>query len=440
MSDAPIQTILQQRDARPVSGEHLEVLGKKAASEWVTGKVASLHEAIVETVRHERLSPEQVRRVVEFTNGDAYLQEFRKEGSHKVVHFDCGPADPAQVLQDLNDGGGGSVYDRGTLDYSRDAKTASAKSHREQVVDFYMGRGGTPTGPSDRQRVHAHYGAIEKQASAAEVSPYEAGLDALFGQGGQTMPYADNLQPLTEAHTKLAAARDFALAELGQLELDYAAACDQLFTVVKQAALSDTALSTIVAAWGQVNPSPEYIKLAFEALTDRLQENGVFRSGDEIGASLMKQAAAGVVNCAHPLVTSYVDFYETLSKLAHVREAHTELDTLAGQAELAIKQAAGGGALGAAKKGVQAVSQGIDSASPALAQFLVGAKDAPKLAPGLAKGLKATTAVGGALAANAGLQSITDRPMVRSGLNAGASIVPGTQQYQERRYRTMTGQ
>lgn len=55
--------------------------------------------------------------MVEFANQDAYLQEFRKEGSSKVVHFDCGPAVPGEVLQDLNDGGGGSVYDRGDLDY-----------------------------------------------------------------------------------------------------------------------------------------------------------------------------------------------------------------------------------------------------------------------------------------------------------------------------------
>ena len=72
MSDTtPIQTVLQQRDARPVAGEHLEVLGKKAAANWGTGKFASLNEAVVDLVRDERLSPEQVRRVVEFTNGAA---------------------------------------------------------------------------------------------------------------------------------------------------------------------------------------------------------------------------------------------------------------------------------------------------------------------------------------------------------------------------------
>jgi hypothetical protein len=113
MSDLPFQALLQQAHARSVSGEELEAFGKKAAAQYSRGD-GSLTEAVVETVKHAGLSPEQVKRVVEFANTTAYLTEFKKEGSHhRVVEFQGGPADPSAVLQDLNDGGGGTVFDVG---------------------------------------------------------------------------------------------------------------------------------------------------------------------------------------------------------------------------------------------------------------------------------------------------------------------------------------
>ncbi len=90
-------------------------MGKSAAERWSVGAYPSLHEAVVGTVKCARLSPEQVRRVVEFANTTAYLTEFRKEGmGHKYIDFgEGGPANPSTVLQDLNDGGGGTVFDTG---------------------------------------------------------------------------------------------------------------------------------------------------------------------------------------------------------------------------------------------------------------------------------------------------------------------------------------
>lgn len=436
MSNAPIQTILQQRDARPVSGEHLETLGKQAASNWVDGKVASLHEAVVDVVRGERLSPEQVRRVVEFTNGDAYLQEFRKLSSHRVVNFNSGPADPAQVLQDLNDGGGGSRYDRGTLDYSRgpkdvfkEAMARSADSDGDQ----------TKTAAANAEPVEGlpklpKLPSLPKQASANE--------DAFWSQFGQVshIPFADPLQPLTEVRTKLAHALDEAGHEITQLELDYSTVCDTLFNEVKTAALQGTSLADIVTAWSVASEEPVYVKLAFDMLTPRLLQNRVVASYDAFGESLTKKASAGEVNVEHPLVHAYSEFISTLNKLAEVRGIQSELVDGVAQVDTLVKAAASGGVIGAAKKGISAASQHIDAASPAIAKFLVGAQDAAHLAPKLSKGLKATGAVGGALAANAAVQSVTDRPMVRSGLNTAQSLVPGTAAYQERRYRTMTGQ
>ncbi len=435
MSDAPIQTILQQRDARPVSGEHLEVLGKKAASDFCEGKVASLHEAIIDTVRGERLSPEQVKRVVEFTNQDAYLQEFRKLAAHRVVHFDGGPADPAQVLQDLNDGGGGSVYDRGTLDYARSPRDVhkEASAYSSELEQEKTAAAQDDTAVPGLPKLPKLPG-LPKQAS-----PYEDELWSLFGQTSH-IPFAEPLQPLVDARSKLASGRDQVASEINALEIDFREACDQLYGHVKQASLAGTHLGDVVAAWSSVSQEPAFMKSAFSMMTPRLRRDGLFAGYDAVGESLTKKASAGDVNTEHPLVTSYVEFVDVLSKLAQLRSLHKELAEGAEQSELLLKQAAGG-VLGAAKRGVQAASAGIDQASPAIARFLVGHGDeAAELAPTLSKGLKATGAVGGALAANAAVQSVTDRPLVRSGLNTAQSLVPGTAAYNERRYRTMTGQ
>jgi len=139
MHDLPSIALLQQSHAIPKSGEELEVLGKAAAKKYASGRCPTLNEAVVDTVKHGGLSPEQVRRVVEFANVNAYLSEFGKEGSaHKYVEFNGGPANPAEVLRDLNDGGGGTVFDRGLADYSHDPetpKTASLLSKNMAVME-----------------------------------------------------------------------------------------------------------------------------------------------------------------------------------------------------------------------------------------------------------------------------------------------------------------
>lgn len=432
MNDSPIQTVLQQRDARPVSGEHLEVLGKKAAADWVMGKYASLNEAIVNTVRSERLSPEQVCRVVEFTNGDAYLQEFRKEGSHKVVHFDCGPADPSQVLQDLNDGGGGSVYDRGTLDFSMHPSTAkhAAAYRAEESMDKTAAaeEPGVPGLPK-----------LTKLPELPKHAHYEDQMWGLFGNGKPApMTFAEPLRPLIDLNHKLAGACDELSSNIDLLELDYAEAGDRLYSQVKQAALEGTTLGDIVNAWATVTSDPVYVKVAFQVMTPRFQRERVFPSLESIGESLTKKASVGNVNPEHLLVTTYADFVDTLNKLASTRAARDELARGVERTSYLLKQ--GGGVLGAVGKAVKGTSRVIDEVSKPIAHVLVGPEGAKKLAPHLATATKGTALLGAGLAANAGVQSVTDRPAVQGATRAVKSIVPGTAEYQNRRYRNMTGQ
>jgi hypothetical protein len=437
MNDSPMQTMLQQRDARPIPGEHLEVLGKRAATSWVTGKCASLHEAVVASVHSERLSPEQVRRVVEFANQDAYQQEFRKEGQHKVVHFDCGPADPAQVLQDLNDGGGGSLYDQGNLDYRMSpsmAKSASLSRTTTTPMDK------TASAASEEPAVPGLPKLTKMPSLPKLASPYEDQLWGLFrGEEPSVLPMAEPMGPLVEVRHKLAGAHGELVAEVNQLELDYAEVSDQLYQQVKQAAMDGVSLGDVVVAWSTVNEDPVYVKVAFQMLTPQLRRNGVFGTLDEIGASLQKQAASSAaVNEDHPLVQAYGDFVATLNKLATARSLMAEYAEGLDSANLLLKQAAGG-LVGAVGKGLSAASKGIDTAAKPVAHLLVGGKDAKKLAPLLAKGTKLTGGAAALLAGNAAVQNVTDRPAVRGVVQVAKKVVPGTTEYNERRYRNQMG-
>jgi hypothetical protein len=263
--------------------------------------------------------------VVEFANTDAFLQEFRKEGQdHKVIEFDGGPANYSEVLKDLNDGGGGTVFDSGTADY--DAPPPNV----------------VKTANQNRDRL----GVEEAKLASALVVPE------------QPIPYENPLQESIELREKLAAAYDGVSSSLSSLEVHYQDVLDHLFHHVKQAALGGATLGEIVAAWSSVNEEPAFMKAAFAQLTPRLLDGGVFPSRGAIGESLTKTAAAGVVNTEHPLVSNYEEFCGTLVKLAKTRAVQKDLlaslDTVS---TFIQKVAAGKGVVGAVGKGLKELSE-----------------------------------------------------------------------------------
>lgn len=285
MSDLTTQGLLQQLHAKPISGEHLEVLGKKASSLWSEGRCDTLTEAVIETVKHAGLSPEQVKRVIEFTNTDAFLREFKKEGqAHRVVDFGSGgPADPSIILKDLNDGGGGSVFDRGTLDYDQPPMSKAASVQEDDLLFSAFAR---------------------QEQKYPEVNPY---------------------CQVIELRDKLAGAQEHVTSMLSGLEIAYSDLADLIYGDVKQAALQGYSLGDMVQVWSAASPSEEHVKVAFQLLTPRLLREEVFHSVDEVNSSLTKVASLRVVNPRHPAVTHFREYCETLSKLAEFRAAKEEL-------------------------------------------------------------------------------------------------------------------
>jgi hypothetical protein len=400
MADLPTQGLLQQMNARPHSGEYLEVLGKRAAARWHAGEYKNLSEAVTGTVKQAQLAPEQVKRVCEFANTSAYLDEFKKEGAtHHVVDFVGGPADASEILKDLNDGGGGSVFDRGTLDYSsppRETKIASARE--EGFLETAFG--------------------VDKTAAA--------------------IPFENHYTEVVELKDKLAGASEHLQQQVSGLEVMYADLGDRVYHEVKQAALSGVALSKVLTAWGTIAPSDEYIKVAFQLFTPRLLRNGVFHSVEEMTASVDKTAAAGMVNPEHPLVVEFEEFCTVLSKLAETRAAREEIVEHLSHLENYLKTA--DSTIGNVYR---ATNRAAEAAASHVAPFV-----SKHLGETTGKALGTATAwapqVGlglGALEVNRRIENSPSAParVARATKNVVLRNIPGTQENLMEQYRLQSG-
>ena len=302
MPSLPSQIDFQQNNAKPVAAGDLEVMGKRASASWARGDFRTLGESVVESVKEAGLSPEQVRRVVEFANTDAFLEAFHKLGSgHRYVDFGHGIlADPREVLRDLNDGGGGSVFDRGSNDYSRE--------------------------PESVKTSHA--------CSEAEVA-----LHAAFTkEAGEDIPFENPSGWVWEVREKLAGATQHLTSTLSGLEVAYADVSGNLYDQVKQAARAGVNLGEMIRAWSSVVEDPTYVKVAFQLMTPRMLREQVFADLDSINQSIDKTGSARVVNPSHPLVTGFGDYCEVLGKLAEVRQQRDREANKLAQINHAIKR------------------------------------------------------------------------------------------------------
>jgi hypothetical protein len=376
------QLDFQQSHARRVSAGDLEVLGKKASAAWSDGEFKTLGEAVVSTVKHAGLSPEQVRRVVEFANTDAFLTAFHKLGSdHRYVDFGEGIlADPREVIRDLNDGGGGDVFDRGMNDYNNppDEKRSSA------LV-------------GDPEAELALFAAFHKEASKTEY------------------PMENPSGWVWEVRDKLAGETEHLNSIVSGLEVAYQDCALNLCEQVKQASRNGVELGQIVRAWSAVTDDPVYIKVAFQLVTPRLLNDGTYRDLSHIGQSLEKTGSARIVNPEHPLVTSFADYCDALYKLAEVRQERDRMADKLAKVNFAIKRF--GDDL---DKVAGLVGQALDTAGRI--GHSIGGEGGALAAKGLLLG-------GTILGAKAGYDTLTTHPTVAS---MNARFNPLSDLYQQR--------
>lgn len=383
------------------SAEHLEVLGKNASARFRSGQAATLTEAVIETVKTAGLLPEQVIRVVEHANTDAFLTEFRKEGASKVVDLAGGPASPHAVLQSLNQPATPALYDRGTTDYNHPPP--------------------------------------EKRAS---VEALDRSLQASFRTEGAEYPFAD---PLAEAYglqQKLASTEEVMTSQLTTLEGAFHDLLGRLYDGVKQAALEGTPLGDVVQAWTAApEATPEHVKVAFAFLSPRLVKEGVFRGGDALGASLEKFAANRLVNLAHPMVVDFGEFCEVATKLAATRSARSEISSGLGQINHFLKHAVDQGLIHQVYGATGAAGKVLGAGAERGARVLLGptSPNAARVGKVVHKTVEHAPTIGAVVAGNEARRSLKYNPTFQDAKNTALSVVPGTPQYQQREMELASG-
>lgn len=414
MEDLPTSLLIQQEQARPRTGEELETFGKYAASLYLTGRCGTLSGAVVETVKSAELAPEQVRRVVEFTNTSAYLKKFASEGpGHKVVTFKGGPASFPDVIRDLNDGGGGSVFDK--------------------VASF---------GTSDYLLPPPDLAGLAEQ-NLARLGVVNSKLAAAFQTNDIPLPYEEPLRDVLDTKDKLAGLYDEATHELSGLETRYMDLCEMLFGQVKQAALEGTPLGHIVTVMSTVTDEPEFVKSAFYMLSERLVENEVFHSHAALADSLQKTAGAGMVNPSHPLVGIFGDYCDTLAKTAAYRQVREEvafeLDNLTTFIQKASSVASSiRGVAEQVPKAWSAATSATAKASQPISEF-VSELGLPKAAPIVGNAVKYAPHIAAALAGEEMYQKAKNHPAGQAAKNFILGRVPYTHQNMIRQYNMQMG-
>lgn len=269
------QGLIEQARARPVDPGKLQFLGKQAAALY-SDRGTPLSEAVVSVIGDEDLGPEHARRVCEFANQEAFQREWEKGGSVRNVEFDGGPADPAFVLRELNDG---------------------ARPEPVRVSDYDE----PPT-------------KVARADNRVE--------DEIFGKYAKSMTHpseVSSLMPeLHRTHQRLNGAHDHVMSKLSSLEVSKEALGRELGDAVTDAILSGESLHKIASAWCRFCSSPALFREALDVSVNRMKERGVTSEM----YSTEKHAAVGKIpNPDHPLISKFCAFAKVASDVRVLRRA-----------------------------------------------------------------------------------------------------------------------
>lgn len=248
-----------------VEPQHLEYLGKQAAS-LAESCGLDLTDAVIRTLASEKLGSEQVTRVVEFANIEAFQRKYSSMGANmRVVDIEGGPADPQRVLQSLNDQARPAHVELQSLDY--DTPPQTKVSHE---VDLGLGR------------VSSHHRT-------------RAGI----------------LQDVTGLRSKLAAASEEAVASAESARYQMRLALEQLQESVKTAARHDGLMrEDLLTAWLEVDP--EMVRVATQYMP-KLASRGTTK-------------VAHRLNPQHPVVKHYAEFAKQAQRFGAYDTARRQLE------------------------------------------------------------------------------------------------------------------
>jgi hypothetical protein len=272
------QGLIEQSRARPVDPGKLQLLGKQAAAIY-SDKGTPLNEAVLSVIGREDLGPEHARRVCEFANQEAFQREWEKGGSVRNVEFTGGPADPAVVMRELNDG---------------------ARPDSVCVSDY--DEPPVKTARADRR--------VEEE---------------IFGKYAQVMTHPSEVpSPLPDMHRmrqQLSGAQDHIHSKISSLEVSKEAVARDLGDAVCDAVLSGNSLHKISSAWSHFCSRQDLFKEALDVSIARMRERGVPSAELEAEKLAGQEPVGRIPNMEHPLVVKFRAFTKIAAHLRTLQQA-----------------------------------------------------------------------------------------------------------------------
>ena len=310
--------------ASPRSGVHpetLEMLGRKAASEFVR-RGTPLNKAVADAVSDQKsFGNEHIKRVVEFANTFAFQELFQKS-EDKNVHFDV--ADPAVIIRDLKDGGSpahdGKTMAGGMGDYMS-PPPSTGKMEKDQFADpesgmehlFQM---------NDQDAIRGNGQAVEKTASIK---------DAPAGS------HANPIDDVYDLHQRLQATRTSLVDGNERLDLLQKEAQENFYEEVRRELAPDGAglggvirMVEKIASVCDDNLCWDASEAMGEAI-NRVLSTGVMNPA-ELQKSMEKRAGQ-IVNLDHPLT-------HTVSALIKLAEERAKNSLALAEVESGLKKTA----------------------------------------------------------------------------------------------------
>ncbi len=314
--------------AGPADPSEMRSLGHKAVDLYDDG--VPLTDAVIQVAKTQELNAEQIQRVAEAANQEAYKRAWDSGGSVRNVTFDGGPADAGKVVEALE-----------------------APEPPEQDLSDY---GKTPPGKNLEldELAKRIFGTSAPKTAAVRGPTMEEIREDLRGS-------------FTDARQQL-------MSKVAGLQVDLMQASHRLADETRIAVMDGNSMGKIAAAWYATAPRDDLVDAAMAAVRP-VVERDLGSGGFDL--SLIKTAGAGhVPDPRHPLIGKYKEFCKVAVALSQVVNGIQALDETAEKQAGAVWNGLKGGyklmkgagnltAKGAEKIGLTGeVSQGVAKALP----------------------------------------------------------------------------
>jgi hypothetical protein len=243
-------------------------MGKQAAEVYLENGTP-LTEAVVEVAKHAELNMHQVRRVCEYANTKAYLNEFEKSGEMRNVTFADGPADPSAAIKELNNGSTPAV---------------------QQVHDDYA----PPTEHYKLSHASRFSDEMDKVASVRSVDH---------------LSHADPIDDVLDLKTTLEGSREHLISKLSSSGVIFDSVRRDLCAEVQKEAQGGSSLSDIARSWSLVGGG------------SMLKQAMAFTGIDSVS-----ERGGRIPNPAHPVVSNYAAFVKIASEHRKLERAVEIID------------------------------------------------------------------------------------------------------------------